>query len=267
MENFDLKKFLIENKLTTNSRMLSENSVEGIDLNLVKALQDEPAVQALHTKFKNNPELAKKAAKLVADIVDRKISENINKPTTKIKIPTNNKKDIEVPISNELPTPEHIKTAEKYGITPEEVRFGESIGITPPASGTGKTYLELIYKYNSKYNKKLTTGRYEKPTYETPKEDSRQVKKVKNVLGLAGLGSLLGFMMSAASAIATGGGPYSGQLGDVSDPQLIGSILISALVLGGLGVLGGGRRGDQVDENTTDLAGKVQDIINAGREL
>ena len=35
MNNFNLKKFLIENKLTNNSRILSETSVEGIDLNVV----------------------------------------------------------------------------------------------------------------------------------------------------------------------------------------------------------------------------------------
>jgi hypothetical protein len=32
MQNFNLKKFLVENKLTTNSKVLKENTVPGIDL-------------------------------------------------------------------------------------------------------------------------------------------------------------------------------------------------------------------------------------------
>jgi hypothetical protein len=34
MDNFDLKKFLVENKVTTNSKMLNEN--EGIKINFLK---------------------------------------------------------------------------------------------------------------------------------------------------------------------------------------------------------------------------------------
>jgi len=38
MENFNLKKFLVENKLTTNSKMLNENTVPVIDLSKLEQI-------------------------------------------------------------------------------------------------------------------------------------------------------------------------------------------------------------------------------------
>lgn len=70
---FDLKKFLIENKLTNNSRILSENTAQDIDIEAVRDLQDNPAVKKLRQQFIANPQLALKAAKFVADYVDGKV--------------------------------------------------------------------------------------------------------------------------------------------------------------------------------------------------
>lgn len=203
MENFNLKKFLIENKLTTNSRMLSENSVEGIDLNLVKALQDEPAVQALHTKFKNNPELAKKAAKLVADIIDRKIPENINETTD----------------------PKQTKT-------------------TTPSIGTQIT----------------TPSPYDK-VYMAPEENTNWITKLGRILAFGAVGSILGTVVAIVKPFLDG--TFTPPPGN----EIIATAILAGLVAAGLGVLGGGHRGDQVDENTTDLAKTVQAIVNVGREL
>jgi hypothetical protein len=83
MENtFDLKKFLVENKLTSNSRILNESSIGGINLDTVKALAKEPAMQKVQDQLKANPELAKKAIKLLGDVlsgkVDNEIEEAVN---------------------------------------------------------------------------------------------------------------------------------------------------------------------------------------------
>jgi len=203
MDNFDLKKFLVENKLTVNSRMLSENSVEGIDLNLIKALQNKPATQALHTKFKNNPELAKKAAKLVADIIDRKIPENINETTD----------------------PKQAKT-------------------TTPSIGT------LI----------TTPSPYDK-VHMAPKENTEWTTKLGRILEFGAVGSLFGPIITIVKPFLDG--TFTPPPGN----EIIAAAILAGLVAAGLGVLGGGHRGDQVDENTTDLAKTVQAIVNVGREL
>ena len=203
MENFDLKKFLVENKLTTNSRMLNESSVEGIDLNLIKALQDEPAVQALHTKFKNNPELAKKAAKLVADIIDRKIPENINETTD----------------------PKQTKT-------------------TTPSIGTQIT----------------TPSPYDK-VHMAPEENTNWITKLGRILAFGAVGSILGTVVAIVKPFLDG--TFTPPPGN----EIIATAILAGLVAAGLGVLGGGHRGGQVEENTTDLAKTVQTIVNVGREL
>jgi hypothetical protein len=82
-DNFNPGQWLVENKLTTNSKLLKENKIEGIDLDIVKQVQDDPITQKLAQQFKNNSELAKKAAKFVADVVDGKINLNENTLTEK----------------------------------------------------------------------------------------------------------------------------------------------------------------------------------------
>ena len=78
MENtFDLKKFLVENKLTNNSKILSETSIGGINLDTVKALAKEPAMQKVQDQLKDNPELAKKAIKLLGDVLNGKVDNEI----------------------------------------------------------------------------------------------------------------------------------------------------------------------------------------------
>ena len=78
MENtFDLKKFLVENKLTNNSKILSETSIGGINLDTVKALAKEPAMQKMQDQLRDNPELAKKAIKLLGDVLNGKVDNEI----------------------------------------------------------------------------------------------------------------------------------------------------------------------------------------------
>ena len=78
MENtFDLKKFLVENKLTNNSKILSETSIGGINLDTVKALAKEPAMQKIQDQLRDNPELAKKAIKLLGDVLNGKVDNEI----------------------------------------------------------------------------------------------------------------------------------------------------------------------------------------------
>jgi hypothetical protein len=72
-DNFNPGQWLVENKLTTSSKLLKENTVKGIDLDIVKQALNDPSTQKLAQQFKSNPELAKKAAKFVADAVDGKI--------------------------------------------------------------------------------------------------------------------------------------------------------------------------------------------------
>ena len=74
MDNFDLKKFLVENKLTTNSKMLNENTGQGLDINLAKDIQSNPVTDKIRQQLERNPQLAAKAAKFVADVVDGKIN-------------------------------------------------------------------------------------------------------------------------------------------------------------------------------------------------
>ena len=233
MENtFDLKKFLVENKLTNNSRILSESSVEGIDLNLVKALQNEPAMQTLQTQLKNNPELAKKAAKLVAGIVDGTVSESIN---------------------------ELHRAPQDYRFSPEEIQFAKEKGVVRSKYSSDQAYADMIFWVNDTYNPAMTTGIYEKP--KPQKEDPNWLKKFKNTLGFFGMGSLVGVGISLARIASEGGGPYSGIVADIPPIQLLATILISGLVVAGLG------HGADIDENVGDLAGEVQAIIDAGREL
>ena len=46
MDNFNLKKFLVENKLTTNSRMLNERDTSrvGVDYDFIKGPEEDPLV-------------------------------------------------------------------------------------------------------------------------------------------------------------------------------------------------------------------------------
>jgi len=55
MDNFDLKKYLVENKVTTNSKMLGENqipAVEDIIKNSTLGIKHLLKIQAYDTKFK-----------------------------------------------------------------------------------------------------------------------------------------------------------------------------------------------------------------------
>ena len=77
MDNFDLKKYLVENKVTTNSKMLTENqipAVEDILKNSTLGIKHLLKIQAYDTKFKlkddslaikKNPQLKGKEIEIV----------------------------------------------------------------------------------------------------------------------------------------------------------------------------------------------------------
>jgi hypothetical protein len=78
MDNFDLKKYLVENKVTTNSKMLTENqipAVEDILKNSTLGIKHLLKIQAYDTKFKlkddslaakKNPQLKGKEIEIVS---------------------------------------------------------------------------------------------------------------------------------------------------------------------------------------------------------
>jgi hypothetical protein len=222
MENtFDLKKFLVENKLTSNSKLLAEGKVEGIDLNLVQDLQSRPEVKKLQDQFRRNPELAKKAAKLVADIVDGKISSNLAE------------------VSDE-------DLAREYGIDP-----------------SNKEMLDYIKRGETRMGVGSHAG-FEKQTQPTP-EKIEQVKPsaLKQILSSAGLGSLAGLAVAPLLMAGTVG------LGAAAAPFLLAAVLAGGLAGIGFGAAAtdGFTRKSVVEEGSTDLAGEIQAIIDAGREM
>lgn len=236
MNNFNLKKFLIENKLTNNSRILSETSVEGIDLNVVKDLQKEPAVQKLHKQFTNNPELAREAAKVLANIVDGSISENIN----------------------ETFTPEEIKFAEEYGFSPEEIEFANKKGVVRSKFSSDQGYADQIFWVNDKYNPAMTTGPYDKSPKPVKKDST-----LTQVLRSAGAGAALIAAMAPLTIAGTTGFAAAG-----AGTAFVGAILLGALLgIGAGAVTTNGFTTNSVVEESTDLAGEAQAIIDAGRKL
>ena len=235
MENtFDLKKFLVENKLTNNSRILSESSVEGIDLNLVKDLQKDPAVQKLHKDFMNNPELAREAAKVLANIVDGSLSESIN---------------------------ELHKAPQDYRFSPEEIKFAEKMGVVRSKYRDDQVYADMVYYANDTYNPAMTTGIYEKPTAEPAKKESF----VKRILRSAGAGVAL---VGALAPFTYGTGALVG-FSAAAAPAALTAILVGALLGIGIDALATDGFKDHVKEveEVTNLAGEVQAIIDAGRKL
>jgi hypothetical protein len=55
MDNFDLKKYLVENKVTTNSRMMNEENTYSIDLATIKELLKHSTVLKSHANAKGGP--------------------------------------------------------------------------------------------------------------------------------------------------------------------------------------------------------------------
>ena len=51
MDNFDLKKYLIENKVTTNSKMLNENQYESEVLLLLKKIASEKQLNDIDDEY------------------------------------------------------------------------------------------------------------------------------------------------------------------------------------------------------------------------
>lgn len=236
MENtFDLKKFLVENKLTNNSRVLSENKVEGIDLALVRDLQNKPEVQKLQDKLANNPELAKQAAKVLANIVDGKF-----------KAPES---------INEALSPEEIKTAEEYGVVRSKYE-------------TDKAYEDMVRFANEKHGQYAGT-RSADPNAEyfahlnNPSGRKEKDKTIVQILRSAGAGITLTTLMAPLIMAGTIGA------GAAALPIVAAAVIVGALAGIGAGAAAtdGFTRNSVIAEEDTDLAGQVQAIINAGREL
>jgi hypothetical protein len=76
MENFDLKKFLVENKLTTNSRILEETDKGSkVTPSDIQKLAQDPKIEALANKLVTN---YPKTAEKVLDFVQSKLGINID---------------------------------------------------------------------------------------------------------------------------------------------------------------------------------------------
>ena len=231
MNNFNLKKFLIENKLTNNSRILSETSVEGIDLNVVKDLQKEPAVQKLHKQFTNNPELAREAAKVLANIVDGSLSESINEI--------------------------HI-APQDYRFSPEEIEFAKEKGVVRSKYSSDQSYASMVLWVNDKYNPAMTTGIYDNSPKPVKKDST-----ITQVLRSAGAGAALVAAMAPLTIAGTIGFAAAG-----AGTAFVGAILLGALLGIGAGAIAtDGFTRNSVVEESTDLAGEAQAIIDAGRKL
>ena len=76
MDNFDLKKFLVENKLTYNSRILEETG-SGIKITPsdIQKLAQDPKIEALANKLVTNH---RKTAEKVLDFIQNKLGINID---------------------------------------------------------------------------------------------------------------------------------------------------------------------------------------------
>jgi len=76
MDNFDLKKFLVENKLTYNSRILEETgSGTKITPSDIQKLAQDPKIEALANKLVTNH---RKTAEKVLDFIQNKLGINID---------------------------------------------------------------------------------------------------------------------------------------------------------------------------------------------
>jgi hypothetical protein len=232
MENtFNLKKFLVENKLTSNSRVLSESKVEGIDLNLVKDLQNDPTVQKLHKEFTKDPALAREAAKVVANIVDGSVSESVN---------------------------EMYNVPQHYRLSPEEIEFANEKGVIRSKYSSDQVYKDMVVWVNDKYNPAMTT----EPSDKNPKPEKKD-STLKQVLRSAGAGSALTLAMTPLLIAGTVG------FGAAAGPAFLAAALVGALLGIGAGAAAtdGFTRNSVVEEEGADLAGEVQAIINAGRKM
>lgn len=88
MENtFDLKKFLVENKLTTNSKLLREEAEEmtpqqaaAAAVKVVNKVQNNPAIDKIAAKIEQDPKALEqlKAVLIKAGIDPNKLSENVD---------------------------------------------------------------------------------------------------------------------------------------------------------------------------------------------
>lgn len=85
MENFDLKKFLVENKLTANSRLLNEvdqsvqiannlkkikSTTEAVLVNAKRALEDEETYAGIDREGTKNPQAVEQQIEVVQDILE-----------------------------------------------------------------------------------------------------------------------------------------------------------------------------------------------------
>jgi hypothetical protein len=236
MENtFDLKKFLVENKLTNNSKLLSENKVEGIDLALVRSLINKPEVQKLQDTLANNPQLAKQAAKVAANIVD-----------------------------GDFKAPENISEA----FSPEEIKTAEELGVVRSKYDSDKAYEDMVRFANEKQGQ-YSGGKSSGPNaeysayHDNPSGRKEKDKTIVQILRSAGAGAALTTLIAPLIMAGTIGA------GAAALPIVAAAVIVGALAGIGAGAAAtdGFTRNSVIAEEDTDLAGQVQAIIDAGRRM